>query len=56
MDKKLAKDNIKLSKHISKDVDEGRFDHALMTSDKMHYNLDRIRTEILTKKAERERK
>lgn len=55
MDKKLARDNIKLSRHISKDLNEGRFEHALSTSDKMHRNLDKIRREITSGKAKRER-
>lgn len=55
MDKKLAKENIGLAKHISKDLNEGRFSHALSTSEKMHKNLDKIRTEITSGKAKRER-
>lgn len=55
MDKKLAKENQGLAKHLSNDLNEGRFEHALQTSDKMHRNLDKIRKEITSGKARKER-
>ena len=53
-DKKLAKENIKLSKHESKDLQQGNYRHALIDNRKIESNLNKIRKEITSGKAKRE--
>jgi len=55
LDKRLARENIKLAKHTSKDLEKGDFHHALMDTNKQHHNLDKIRKEITSGQARRER-
>ena len=54
MDKKLAKENIGLAKHASRDLEKGNFRHALMDTKKQHENLDKIRKEITSGHAQKE--
>ena len=54
MDKKLARENIKLAKHTSQDLKNKDFHHALMDTKKQHENLDKIRKEITSGHAQRE--
>lgn len=54
MDKKLARENIKLAKHTSQDLKEDNFKHAMMDTKKQHENLDKIRKEITSGKAQKE--
>ena len=55
MDKKLAKENIGLSKHLSEDLKTGRFGHAMKISRKIDENIHYIRHEVASGKAKKER-
>ena len=56
MDKKLARQNIKLGFHLSNDLNKGNFKHAKTDSHTIKHNLDMINKEISSGKAKRERK
>lgn len=55
MDKKLARENIKLGFHLSNDLNKGDFRHAKTDNYKIRHNLDIINKEITSGKARRER-
>lgn len=55
MDRKWAKQNIRSSKHLLKDLNKGNYGHALKDSKAIEKNLLGIRKEIKSGKARKER-